>query len=112
VQYLAHWGCEVTAISSSRDKEEQARSLGASKVIATRGTDELKQAARSFDFILCTVTAALPWDDYLAALRPRGKLCIVGIPDQPIAFRAFGLLGGQNRSSAASPGRRSKRPRC
>jgi uncharacterized zinc-type alcohol dehydrogenase-like protein len=104
VQYLAHWGCEVTAISSSRDKEEHARSLGASKVIATRGTDELKQAARSFDFILCTVTAALPWDDYLAALRPRGKLCIVGIPDQPIAFGAFGLLGGQKSIVGGQPG--------
>jgi D-arabinose 1-dehydrogenase-like Zn-dependent alcohol dehydrogenase len=45
VQYLAHWGCEVTAINSSRDKEEQARSLGASRFIATRGTDELSQAA-------------------------------------------------------------------
>ena len=28
VQYLARWGCDVTAVSSSRDKEEQARELG------------------------------------------------------------------------------------
>jgi D-arabinose 1-dehydrogenase-like Zn-dependent alcohol dehydrogenase len=29
VQFLAKWGCDVTAVSSSRDKEEQARDLGA-----------------------------------------------------------------------------------
>ena len=30
VQYLAKWGCDVTAVSSSRDKEAHARQLGAS----------------------------------------------------------------------------------
>jgi alcohol/geraniol dehydrogenase (NADP+) len=52
VQYLAKWGCDVTAISSSRDKEEQARGFGAGRFIATRGTDELKKSAALFDFIL------------------------------------------------------------
>ena len=28
VPYLAKWGCDVTAVSSSRDKEEHARGLG------------------------------------------------------------------------------------
>ena len=94
VQYLAKWGCDVTAVSSSRDKEEQARKLGARHFVATRGTDELRKAARSFDFIFCTVSGDLPWDEYLAALRPQGKLCIIGIPDKPVTFGAFGLIGG------------------
>ncbi|WP_437663312.1 zinc-binding dehydrogenase [Sorangium sp. So ce1182] len=50
LQCLARWGCEVTAISSSRDKEEVARGLGATNFIATKGTDELRKAAQSFDF--------------------------------------------------------------
>lgn len=95
VQYLAKWGCDVTAVSSSRDKEEQARKLGARHFVATRGTDELRQAARSFDFIFCTVSGDLPWDEYVAALRPQGKLCIIGIPDKPVTFGAFGLIGGE-----------------
>jgi hypothetical protein len=37
VQYLAKWGCDVTAVSSSRDKEAHARGLGATHYIATRG---------------------------------------------------------------------------
>jgi len=41
VQFLAKFGTDVTAISSSHNKEEEARQLGASDFIATRGTDEL-----------------------------------------------------------------------
>ena len=94
VQYLAKWGCDVTAVSSSRDKESQARALGARHFIATRGTDELQKSARFFDFIFCTVSGDLPWDQYLAALRPQGKLCIIGVPANPVTFGAFGLIGG------------------
>jgi alcohol/geraniol dehydrogenase (NADP+) len=104
VQYLAKWGCEVTAISSTHDKDEQAHGFGAHRFIATRGTDELNRAARSFDFILCTVTADLPWDVYLAALRPKGKLCIVGIPDKPIACSPWSLISGEKSIGGGQPG--------
>jgi uncharacterized zinc-type alcohol dehydrogenase-like protein len=69
--------------------------LGARHFIATRGTDELRKAACSFDFIFCTVSGDLPWDDYVAALRPEGKLCIIGIPSKPVTFGAFNLIGGE-----------------
>src|SRR5207244_4126801 len=59
---------------------------GGTHFLATRGTDELRKVTRSFDFILCTVSSNLPWDEYVAALRPQGKLCFIGIPDKPVAF--------------------------
>jgi alcohol/geraniol dehydrogenase (NADP+) len=74
VQFLAKFGCEVTAISSSHDKDSDARKFGAAHFIATKGTDELKMAAGTFDFILSTVSADVPWGDYLAALRPQGPM--------------------------------------
>ena len=104
VQFLAKWGCDVTAISSSQDKEEQARGFGAVRFIATRGTDELKKAAGSFDFILSTVSADLPWDEYVAALRPQGTLCIVGVPEKPIAVSAFSLLPSEKVVAGGIPG--------
>jgi uncharacterized zinc-type alcohol dehydrogenase-like protein len=93
VQFLSKWGCEVTAISSSHNKDAEARGFGASHFIATKGTDELKKAANRFDFILCTVTADLPWADYINVLRPRGKFCLVGLPEKPLAVPAFGIIG-------------------
>ncbi len=106
VQFLAKWGCDVTAISSTHDKDEVAHGLGARHFLATRGTTELRDAARSFDFILSTVGADLPWDEYVAALRPGGKLCIVGIPPKPLTVTTWNLLneraivGGQPGSIA------------
>ncbi len=93
VQFLAKMGCEVTAISSTHDKDEEARGFGAAHFIATRGTDELKKAAGRFDFILNTVPADLPWDDYIAALRPFGKFVTVGVPDSDIKFGVFPVIG-------------------
>jgi len=104
LQYLAKWGCDVTAISSTHDKDEMAHSFGARHFLANRGTDELSKAPRSFDFILCTVTADLPWDLYLAALRPKGKLCIVGIPDKNIAFSPWSVIAGEKSVVGGQPG--------
>lgn len=104
VQYLAKWGCNVTAISSTHDKDERAYSFGARHFIATRGTDELSKAASSFDFIISTVSADLPWDPYLAALRPKGKLCIVGIPDKSIAFSPWSIIAGEKSVIGGQPG--------
>jgi uncharacterized zinc-type alcohol dehydrogenase-like protein len=105
VQFLAKFGCEVTAISSSHDKEKDARQLGATHFIATTDTDELTRAARSFDFIISTVAVDLPWGDYVAALRPQGRLVIVGIPEADIRFPIVPLLLERSVSggSAGSP---------
>ena len=104
VQYLAKRECEVRAISCTHDKDEMAHGFGATHFLATRGTDELKKSARTFDFILSTVSADLPWDEYMAALRPQGKLCIVGIPDKPISVISWSLIGGEKSIVGGQPG--------
>ena len=92
VKFLAAFGCEVTAISSSHDKDDLAKQLGATKFLATKGTDELKKAAGSFDLILSTVSADVPWGDYVNALRPKGKLILVGLPESDLKIPVFPLL--------------------
>ena len=102
VQFLAKFGCEVTAISSSHDKDEDAHALGAAHFIATKGTDELAKAAGTFDFIVSTVSADVPWGDYLAALRPQGRLVIVGLPETDIRFPVMPLLFERSVSGGAA----------
>ena len=92
VQFLAAMGCDVTAISSTHAKDDLARKLGATHFIASRASDELKKAAGSFDFIMSTVDADLPWIDYVNALRPQGRLVFVGIPGSPVPLPVFGLI--------------------
>ena len=104
VQFLAAFGCEVTAISSTHSKVDEARQLGATRFLATKGTDELKKAANSFDFIISTVGADLPWDDYVAALRPQGRLVLVGIPDSALKVMPFPLLVEKSISGGSCGG--------
>ena len=106
VQFLSKWGCEVTAISSSHSKDDEAKKLGATHFIATKGTDELKKAADRFDFIISTVSADVNWGEYLAALRPEGTLVIVGLPESDLKLPAFGMIQKEKRISggrASSP---------
>ncbi|TWT88083.1 Aldehyde reductase Ahr [Pseudobythopirellula maris] len=72
------WGCEVTAFSGSPDKEDEAREMGADHFVNSRDPQSLESVAGSFDLILDTVGAELPWEAYINALSPRGKLHIVG----------------------------------
>ncbi|MBB5330332.1 hypothetical protein [Tunturiibacter gelidoferens] len=70
------------------------------------------KAARSFDFILSTVSADLPWDGYVAALRPQGQLCIVGVPEKPIAFSAFNLMFGEKAVVGGQPAPFTRYNKC
>ena len=97
LQFAKAWGCEVTAFSSSPDKEEEARSFGAHNYVNSRDADQLQAQAGKLDFIINTAMADLDWSAYLACLKPNGTLCFVGVPPSPIAVPAFGLIGGQRR---------------
>jgi uncharacterized zinc-type alcohol dehydrogenase-like protein len=102
---FAHaWGCEVTAFSSSPEKEEEARGFGAHHFINSRDPEAIKKAANSLDFILSTVNVPLDWPAYIAALRPRGRLHLVGAVLQPLSFPLFPLLAGQKSLSSSPTG--------
>jgi uncharacterized zinc-type alcohol dehydrogenase-like protein len=92
LQYAAKWGCEVTAISTTPDKQDEAHGFGAHHFIASGEDGALKKARGTFDFILSTVGADLPWGDYIAALRPQGKLCIAGTSPNPVPVGLYELL--------------------
>jgi uncharacterized zinc-type alcohol dehydrogenase-like protein len=102
VQYLAAFGCEVTAISSSHAKDEDTRKLGATRFLATKNGDELKKAANSFDFILSTLAVDAPWSDYIAALRPQGRLVLVGVPPGELHMPVFPMLCEKSVSGGSS----------
>jgi uncharacterized zinc-type alcohol dehydrogenase-like protein len=102
LQFAKAFGAEVTALSTSKDKEAEALELGATGFVNTRDTAELKKVAGSFDLLLSTVSADQDWQSLVNSLRPKGTLCIVGVPPSPITLQAFPLISGQ-RAVAGSP---------
>lgn len=102
LQFARAFGAEVTAFSTSKDKETEAKALGAHHFINTRDAAAIRKLAGSFDLILSTVNADQDWPAYINALRPRGTFCFVGVPPSPVTMPVFPLVGGQ-RSIAGSP---------
>ncbi|HLY10197.1 MAG TPA: NAD(P)-dependent alcohol dehydrogenase [Planctomycetota bacterium] len=92
IQYLAKFGCEVTAISGTPSKEAEARKLGATGFIATQDPAALGKAAMRFDFLMDTVSGDLPWQALIDTLRPEGKLVICGVPASELKFNVFPLI--------------------
>lgn len=102
LMFLNAWGCEVTAFTSSESKQTEAIKMGAHYTINSRSSKELENAAGQFDFILSTVNVKLDWNAYVATLKPRGRLHIVGATLEPLDLGAFPLIMGQ-RSVSGSP---------
>lgn len=91
LQFAAAFGCEVSALSSSPDKEEEARGFGAEHFLCTADGEALAGARAGFDFILSTTVADLDWPRYVDLLKPGGVLCFVGRPGEDMRL-PLGLL--------------------
>ena len=102
LQFLNKWGCDVTAFSSSAGKADEAKRMGAHRVVDTHSAEALAKVAGTFNFILSTVTASLDWPLYLNALAPKGHLHLVGVVPEPMAIPVFPLIARQ-RSLGGSP---------
>lgn len=101
IQYAHALGAEVTVLSRSMGKKDEARSFGADHYFSTRDPDTFKTLAGRFDLILNTVSANLDVDAYLSLLRVDGTLVNVGAPGKPDQYNVFSLIMGR-RSIAGS----------
>ena len=94
VKIAAAMGAEVTVLSTSPSKEEDAKKLGAHKFLNIRDAESTKGATGSFDLILDTISANHDYNAYLALLTLNGVMVIVGVPIEPASLNAFSLIGG------------------
>jgi uncharacterized zinc-type alcohol dehydrogenase-like protein len=79
VQFASKMGAEVTVLTTSPDKEADARRLGAKSVTVYRDGSSFPDHKRTFDFILDTVPYQHDLDSLIPTLRRDGTLCRVGV---------------------------------
>lgn len=97
LKFAAAFGAEVVLLTTSPNKEEDAKRFGASSVIITRDPQEVLKHRNTLDFILDTVSAEHDINLYMSLLKPEATLCLVGAPEKPLQVRAFTLIfGGRN----------------
>jgi uncharacterized zinc-type alcohol dehydrogenase-like protein len=101
VKFAVAMGADVTMITTSPEKGQDARELGAHDVLLSTDADAMASSAGSFDFILNTIPVSHEVGPYLNLLKPNGTMVVVGAIDA-----LPGLHGGQlvmrNRAIAGS----------
>lgn len=85
-------GAEVVALTTSPNKAEEARRLGADHVALTRETGYVETWGQRLDFILDTVSANHDINPLLQLLKLDGTLVLVGVPTQPLAVQPSQLI--------------------
>jgi len=86
VMWASALGAEVTVISHSEDKKEDALKLGAKHFVYNGDKDWAKPLAFKFDFVLNTadMTHTFDLDNYISILKVNCQFHQVGLPDEPI----------------------------
>jgi uncharacterized zinc-type alcohol dehydrogenase-like protein len=101
VKFANAFGAHVVMFTTSPNKVEDAKKLGAHEVVISKSADQMKKHAESFDFILNTVAVPHNLDAYTELLKRDGTLCLVGVPDSPhpspsvmnLIFKRRGIAG-------------------
>jgi len=107
LQFAHAMGCEVTAFSTTPDKQQEAESFGADRFVVSTDASQMERAANSLDLLICTVNADLDWMQWMSLLRPKGTLCFVGTPPQPIAVSVMSLIMGDRSVRGSGIGNRA-----
>ena len=104
IKFGVAFGAEVTVLSTSPKKEEDARKLGAHQFIVTSDPAQIKSVRGYFDFILDTVSAEHDYNQYLTLLKTDGVHICVGAPPTPSALMAFSLIPGRKSIAGSTIG--------
>ena len=92
VKFGVAFGADVTVLSTSPSKREDALALGAHDFVVTTDEEQLKAVTGKFDFILDTLSAVHDYNMYIALLATGGTIICVGLPTEPMHIPAFNLV--------------------
>jgi len=104
VKFAHAMGAEVTVLSQSLAKKDDALKMGADHVFATGDRATFKELANHFDLIINTVSAELDINAYLKLLRLDGTLVNVGAPPEKLGVRVFTLFDNRRSFAGSSIG--------
>ncbi|HET9801019.1 MAG TPA: zinc-binding dehydrogenase, partial [Chthoniobacterales bacterium] len=92
VKFANAFGAHVILFTTSANKADDAKRLGADEIVISKDEDAMKAKALSCDFIIDTVSAKHNMNAYLNLLKRDGTLCLVGASPEPIPVDAFSLI--------------------
>ncbi|HMJ69819.1 MAG TPA: NAD(P)-dependent alcohol dehydrogenase [Cyclobacteriaceae bacterium] len=97
VKFAVAFGAEVTMLSTSKSKADDAKKLGAHNFALTTDEGQMKKLSSHFDIIVNTISADHDYENYLKLLGVEGKMIVVGLPARSPVVNTFELI--KNRRS-------------
>ena len=97
VKFAVALGAEVTVISTSDNKKEDAKRLGAHNFVNSKNPGEVEAVRGKFDFILNTVSAPHSYDAMMQLVKTGGAMVLVGAPPEPSQIAGFSLIMGKKK---------------
>lgn len=93
IQIARAHGCEVIAVSASREKLDDARALGATEAVLAEGDVGLAlESAGGADVVLATTNDATAVSQAVRGLRAGGRLVMLGLANEPLAIDPLELV--------------------
>jgi alcohol dehydrogenase (NADP+) len=102
LKFAKAFGANVVLFTTSPNKIEDAKRLGADEVVISKNPAEFTKHANTFNFILDTVSVEHDLNIYLNLLKRDGTMTLVGAPPKPSPVSGFSLIFGR-RSLSGSP---------
>ena len=102
---IAHTlGAEVTVLSHSLEKQEEAKKMGADYFYDTSNREALKKLRGYFDIIINTVSVEFDSNKYMKLLDVDGTMIVVGLPEKEIPIAPFSLTSGRHSLAGSAIG--------
>ena len=97
IKFAAAMGAKTYMITTSPDKAEDAKRLGADAVIISNNEDEMQQHKGTFDFLLNTVPVKHDINPYLELLKIDATMVMVGAIEPLEPMNGGNLIMGRKR---------------
>jgi alcohol dehydrogenase (NADP+) len=104
LKFAHSMGAETVLFTTSAGKVADGQKLGAKEVVVTKDAAAVAKHRGSFDFILDCVSAPHDVNQYLDLLRLNGTMCLVGLPEKPVAISPFSIITNRRSFSGSMIG--------
>ena len=95
VKFANALGAHVVMITTSPEKGNDAKKLGAHEVLISKNAGEMEAHQGSFDFILNTIPVGHKMDPYIGLLKIDATMVLVGAVEPMDSFHGGGIIMGR-----------------
>jgi alcohol dehydrogenase (NADP+) len=108
VAFGAAMGMEVSVLSHSPNKKDDAIKMGAKHFIDSHDKKAMADTTHAFDLVIVTQNADLDLTNLVNMVDTKGKLCLLAAPETPVKFSPFALFMNEASIVGSLIGSKSK----